>query len=104
MYIRLVYYSGDRSLIESIVNDGTAGIIVDKTLFLDAVDNDGDALRFQHNNGNHFDVIFLHEEGAGSVYEDILKAIRANQPVTEMDIRNRQIGLPAEKEEKTHFH
>ena len=92
MYIRLVYYSGDRSLLESIVKDGTPGIVADKLFFLDAVDNDGDALRFQHNNGSHFDVIFLREEGAQSVYKSILTAVREAWPVLEMDIRERQTG------------
>ncbi len=75
MYIHLVYYSGDRSLVESIAHDDTEGIIADKTFFLDAVDNDGDALRFQHNNGSHFDVIFLHRESAQDVYGKILTAV-----------------------------
>ena len=92
MYVRLVYYSGDRSLLESIVKDGTPGIVADKLFFLDAVDNDGDALRFQHNNGNHFDVIFLCEEGAQSVYGNVLDAVRENRPILEMDIRERQTG------------
>ena len=94
MYIHLVYYSGDRSLVENIGKDASAGITADKTLFLDAVDNDGDALRFQHNNGNHFDVIFLHRESAAGVYEDILEAIRENRNLAEMDIRDRQISIP----------
>ena len=47
--------------------DASSGIVADKTFFLDAVDNDGDALRFQHNNGSHFDVIFLNGERALSV-------------------------------------
>ena len=92
MYIRLVYYSGDRSLLESIVKDGTPGIVADKLFFLDAVDNDGDALRFQHNNGRHFDVIFLYKEGAQSVYKSVLTAVRDDWPILEMDIRERQIG------------
>jgi len=92
MYIRLVYYSGDRSLLESIVKDGTPGIVADKLFFLDDVDNDGDALRFQHNNGNHFDVIFLQEEGAQSVYKSVLAAVREAWPILEMDIRERQVG------------
>lgn len=94
MYIRLEYYSGDRSLLESIVKDGTSGIVADKLFFLDAVDNDGDALRFQHNNGSHFDVIFLHEEGAQSVFKSVLAAVRENCSVLEMDIRERQVGKP----------
>jgi len=92
MYIRLVYYSGDRSLLESNAKDGTPGIVADKLFFLDAVDNDGDALRFQHNNGSHFDVIFLYEEGAQSVYKSILSAVREAWPFLEMDIRVRQVG------------
>ncbi len=59
MYIHLIYYSGGRSLIENVKVNPTAGITGDKTFFLDAVDNDEDAIRFQHNNGSHFDVIFL---------------------------------------------
>ena len=90
MYIRLVYYSGDRSLLESMVNDGTPGITADKLFFLDAVDNDGDALRFQHNNGNHFDVIFLNREETLSVYETIAAAARDNRSALEMDIREKQ--------------
>ena len=90
MYIRLVYYSGDRSLLESMVNDRTPGITADKLFFLDAVDNDGDALRFQHNNGNHFDVIFLNREETLSVYETIAAAARDNRPALEMDIREKQ--------------
>lgn len=92
MYIRLVYYSGDRSLLESIVKDGIPGIVADKLFFLDDVDNDGDALRFQHNNGSHFDVIFLQEEGAQSVFMSVLTAIRESRPILEMDIRERQVG------------
>ena len=94
MYIRLVYYSGDRSLLENIVKEGIPGIVADKLFFLDAVDNDGDALRFQHNNGSHFDVIFLHEEGAQSVFKSVLAAVRENWSVLEMDIRERQVGKP----------
>ena len=91
MYIHLVYYSGDRSLMESIVKDGTPGISADRMFFLDAVDNDGDALRFQHNNGSHFDVIFLHGESAQDVYKDILDGVRENRTLLEMDIREKQI-------------
>jgi len=91
MYIRLVFYSGDRSLLESMVKDGLPGLVADRLFFLDAVDNDGDALRFQHNNGNHFDVIFLQKEGALSVYGTILEAIRSGQAVLDLDIREKQI-------------
>ena len=91
MYLRLVYYSGERSLVEKIGKDASAGIVADKTFFLDAVDNDGDALRFQHNNGSHFDVIFLRKESARSIYEALLDAIRENRNITELDIRERQI-------------
>ena len=91
MYIRLVFYSGDRSLLESMVKDGSPGLVADRFFFLDAVDNDGDALRFQHNNGNHFDVIFLQKEGALSVYGTILETIRSGQNVLDMDIREKQI-------------
>ena len=90
MYLRLVYYSGDRSLVENIGKDETAAIVADRTFFLDAVDNDGDALRFQHNNGSHFDVIFLHREQAQSVYEELLNAVRENRGLVELDIRDRQ--------------
>ena len=91
MYIRLVYYTGDRSLVESIVHDGAEGIVADKLFFLDAVDNDGDALRFQHNNGSYFDVMFFHRDGAQSVYAGILNAVRDKQTVLELDIREQQI-------------
>ena len=90
MYLRLVYYSGDRSLVENIGKDEKAAIVADKTFFLDAVDNDGDALRFQHNNGSHFDVIFLRREHAQSVYEELLDAVRENRGLAELDIRDRQ--------------
>ena len=93
MYIHLVYYSGDRSLVESIVKNASAGIVADKTFFLDAVDNDCDALRFQHNNGSHFDVIFLSQERTQSVYSAILNAVRSNQPILELDIRESQIAV-----------
>ena len=92
MYIHLVYYSGDRSLVESIVKDASAGIVADKVFFLDAVDNDSDALRFQHNNGSHFDVIFLSQECAQSIYTAILNAVRSNQTILELDIRESQIA------------
>ena len=91
MYLHLIYYSGDRSLVESIGKDASAGIVADKTFFLDAVDNDGDALRFQHNNGSHFDVIFLQKESARSVYGEILDAVREGRNLAEMDIRSRQL-------------
>ena len=91
MYLHLIYYSGDRSLVESIEKDASAGIVGDKTFFLDAVDNDGDALRFQHNNGSHFDVIFLQKESARSVYGEILEAVREGRNLTELDIRPRQL-------------
>ena len=98
MYIHLVYYSGDRSLVENIKKDGSAGITADKTFFLDAVDNDGDALRFQHNNGSHFDVIFLQREEAKDVYETILNAVRENRTMLETDIREKQTQeKPAEE-------
>lgn len=98
MYIHLVYYSGDRSLVENIKKDGSAGITADKTFFLDAVDNDGDALRFQHNNGSHFDVIFLQKEEAQDVYETILNAVRENRTMLETDIREKQTQeKPAEE-------
>ena len=92
MYLHLVYYSGDRSLVGSILKDDASGIAGDKLFFLDAVDNDGDALRFQHNNGSHFDVIFLDRESAQKVYTDILHAIREKKHMLEMDIRERQVS------------
>lgn len=91
MYIHLVYYSGDRSLIENVRNNTTPGITGDKTFFLDAVDNDGDAIRFQHNNGSHFDVIFLQADKAQEVYRDILDAIREGKTILETDIREKQV-------------
>ena len=96
MYIHLVYYSGDRSLVESIRKEGVAGIIADRTFFLDAVDNDGDALRFLHNNGGHFDVIFLSAEAAHSVYGEILEAVRRGIALLETDIRERQVTVAPE--------
>ena len=97
MYIHLVYYSGDRSLVESIRKEGVAGITADRTFFLDAVDNDGDALRFLHNNGGHFDVIFLSAEAAHSVYREILEAVRRGIALLETDIRERQTSdIPPE--------
>ena len=90
MYIHLTYYSGDRSLVENIGKIEHADITGDKVFFLDAADNDGDALRFQHNNGSHFDVIFLHEEQARAVYEEILAAVREKRGLIEMDIRSLQ--------------
>ena len=98
MYIHLVYYSGDRSLVENIKKDGSAKITADKTFFLDAVDNDGDALRFQHNNGSHFDVIFLRKECAKGVYETILNAVRENRIILETDIREEQVEEKPETE------
>ena len=91
MYIHLVYYSGDRSLIENVKTNPASGITGDKTFFLDAVDNDGDAIRFQHNNGSYFDVIFLKEEQAQAVYGDILDAIREGKTILETDIREKQV-------------
>ena len=91
MYIHLVYYSGDRSLIENVRNNTIPGITGDKTFFLDAVDNDGDAIRFQHNNGSHFYVIFLQKDRAQEVYRDILDAIREGKTILETDIRERQV-------------
>ncbi len=96
MYLHLVYWSGDRSLIESTGKNKSAGITGDKMFFLDAVDNDGDALRFQHNNGSHFDVFFLQKEQAGSVYDRILGAVRDGGQLLELDIREQQIR-PAKK-------
>ena len=99
MYIHLEYYSGDRSLIENIGKDASAGIVADKLFFLDAVDNDGDALRFQHNNGSHFDVIFLHRESAQQVYATILDGVREQRTMLEADIREMQIsGRPGDSQ------
>ena len=91
MYIRLTYYSGDRSLIENILKNASSAIVADKVFFLDAVDNDGDALRFQHNNGSHFDVVFLENGSAQQVYADILQGIRDSRAILEMDIRELQV-------------
>ena len=95
MYMHLVYYSGDRSLVESVRTKGLEGLTGDRTFFLNAVDNDGDALRFHLNDGSHYDVIFLHAECARAVYEGILEAVREDRRMTEMDIRERQIADPA---------
>ena len=95
MYIHLSYYSGDRSLVENIGKIQHADITGDKVFFLDAVDNDVDALRFQHNNGSHFDVIFLHRESAQDVYGEILTAVRDTQAIFEIDIRELQIAMPS---------
>jgi len=95
MYVRLIYYSGDRSLIESVWKKESEGITGDRTFFLDAVDNDGDALRFQHNNGGHFDVIFMYADCAQAVYDEILEAAREGENLLEMDIRGDQVTEPA---------
>ena len=81
----------DRALIENVKTNPASGITGDKTFFLDAVDNDGDAIRFQHNNGSYFDVIFLKEEQAQEVYGEILEAIREGKNLLETDIREKQI-------------
>lgn len=96
MYIHLIYYAGDRSLVESIVRKGEDGLTGDRTFFLNAVDNDGDAIRFHLNDGSHFDTIFLSEGCAASVYGEILAAIRENRGLMETDIRERQVTEPAE--------
>ncbi|MCR5566836.1 MAG: hypothetical protein K6F61_08275 [Clostridiales bacterium] len=96
MYIHLTYYSGDRSLIEDILKKASSAIVADKVFFLDAVDNDGDALRFGHNNGNHFDVAFLGSESAQQVYAGILEALRDNRAILEMDIRKLQTAARPE--------
>ena len=93
MYIRLIYYPGERSLVEKTEKDASLAIVADKMFFLDAVDNDGDALRFQHNNGSHFDVIFLQNECAQQVYSQILDGVREKQVLLEMDIRALQITV-----------
>ena len=92
MYIHLVYYPGDRSLVEKFKTKETPVLTADKTFFLDAADNDGDALRFQHNNGSHFDVIFLSRERAQAVYREILEAVRSGRTLLETDIREEQTG------------
>ena len=94
MYIHLLYYSGERSLVENIGKIEHADITGDKVFFLDAVDNDVDALRFQHNNGGHFDVIFLHEKQARAAYEEIIKALRRDCSLLELDIRDMQTAGP----------
>ena len=81
----------DRALIENVKTNPASGITGDKTFFLDAVDNDGDAIRFQHNNGSHFDVIFLQKDQAQEVYRDILDAIREGKTLLETDIREKQV-------------
>ena len=96
MYIHLTYYSGERSLVENIVKNASSAIVADKVFFLDAADNDGDALRFRHNNGSHFDVVFLENESAQQVYAGILEAIRENRGILEMDIREQQITVRPE--------
>ena len=68
-----------------------AGFSLRTSFFLDAVDNDGDAIRFQHNNGTYFDVIFLKEEQAQEVYGEILAAIREGETLLETDIREKQV-------------
>ncbi len=94
MYIHLTYYSGDRSLIENIGKMQHADITGDKVFFLGAVENDVDALRFRYNDGSHFDVIFLHEKQARAAYEEILKALRRDCSLLELDIRDLQIAGP----------
>ena len=91
MYCHLVYYSGDRSLIESMVNKGFPGIVGDRVFFLNAVDYDGDALRFYLNDGSPFDAIFLLEACARSVYQEVLEAVRGDGKIIDLDIRDRQI-------------
>ena len=98
VYIHLVYYSGERALVEKILKDDSAAVAAEKLFFLDAVDNDGDALRFQHNNGSHFDVIFLRKESVQQVYGIILDGVREQRTVLEMDIREKQIeGQPEQQ-------
>ncbi len=94
MYIHLLYYSGDRSLVENIGKIQHADITGDKVFFLGAVENDVDALRFRYNDGNHFDVIFLHEEQARAAYGEILKALRRDCSLLELDIRDLQTAGP----------
>ena len=93
MYIHLTYYSGDRSLVENILKNASSAIVAEKVFFLDAADNDGDALRFRHNNGSHFDVVFLENESAKQVYAGILDALRDGRGMLEMDIREKQIAV-----------
>ena len=81
----------DRALIENVKTNPASGITGDKTFFLDAVDNDGDAIRFQHNNGSYFDVIFLQADKAQEVYRDILDAILEGKTLLETDIREKQV-------------
>ena len=96
MYIHLTYYSGDRSLVENILKNASSAIVTEKVFFLDAADNDGDALRFRHNNGNHFDVVFLEDGSAQQVYTDILEGIRENRSMLDLDIREQQIAVRPE--------
>lgn len=93
MYIHLTYYSGDRSLVENILKNEASAIVADKVFYLDAADNDGDALRFRHNNGSHFDVVFLEKGSAQQVYAGILDALRDNRGMLEMDIREQQTAV-----------
>lgn len=94
MYIHLIYYPGDRSVIDSIVTQGIPGMIGNRTFILNAVDNDVDALRFYLPDGIHFDVFFLDGECSGSVYEEVLKALRENRSLVDLDIRDLQVALP----------
>lgn len=94
MYIHMIYYAGDRSLIESISDNSCPGLIGNRTFLLNGVDNDVDALRFLLHDGSHFDVIFLSAESADTVYEEILKAIREDRKMVEMDIRDLQTANP----------
>ena len=94
MYIHIIYYAGDRSLIESISDNSCPGLIGNRTFLLNGVDNDVDALRFLLHDGNHFDVIFLHGACADRVYEEILNAIREDRKIIELDIRDLQVEKP----------
>ena len=96
MYLHLNYWSGDRSIVEAAEKKTSAGITADRLFFLDAMDLDGDSLRFQHNNGSHLDVIFLCPESARAVYDEILAAVREGLNLTEMDIREMQLARQQE--------
>ena len=94
MYIHMIYYAGDRSLIESIADNKYPGLTGNRTFLLNGMDHDVDALRFMLHDGSHFDVIFLNGECADTVYEEILEAIREERKLAELDIRDLQVKKP----------
>lgn len=96
MYIHLEYYSGDRMLVESMKKKGLAGVTGDRAFFLNAVDFDGDSIRYHLNDGSHFDTIFLCEDNARSVYMEILQALREDRSLIELNTRDLQLTEPGE--------